>query len=419
MRALTLLPILCVAACTTGPTADGQPVTSAPVPPPALGRTVDEAPAPDFPTWEAGFRARALASGIRPATYDAAMAGVTPNDRVIALDRRQPEFSRPIWEYLDSAVSQTRISNGRARGAEQAALLDGIERRFGVDKTVVLAIWGLESAYGGNLGDFSVVRSLATLAHDGRRSAFGEDQLLAALRILEAGDTTAAGLKGSWAGAMGHTQFIPTTFLEHAVDYTGDGRRDVWSRDPSDALASAANYLAASGWTLGAPAVVEVSLPASFDYLLADGRRQTASEWTALGVTARTGGALTPSDGVEILLPAGARGPAFAAYPNFRVIKRYNNATSYALAVAHLAERIGGGPAFRGAWPRGDRSLSRTEKVELQERLTALGYDTQGADGIVGPNTRAAVRSFQAANGLTPDAYVSDSLLSQLRAAGG
>ncbi|HUF86030.1 MAG TPA: lytic murein transglycosylase [Thermohalobaculum sp.] len=384
----------------------------------------DGAPAQaGFAAWRQDFRARALAAGISPGVFDDAFAGVAVNPRVLELDRHQPEFVRPIWEYLDRAVSPERIAQGRARAAEHAALLRQIEARHGVDAGVVAAIWGLESAYGENLGSLPVIESLATLAHDGRRRDFAEEQLIAALRIIQSGDVSPGRMVGSWAGAMGHTQFIPTSFEAYAVDHTGDGRRDVWAANPADALASTANYLARFGWEKGAPAVIEVALPAGFDYRLADdSTRRTAAEWEALGVRGKRA-ALAPADSVTLLLPAGAAGPAFAAYPNFRVIKRYNNATSYALAVALLAAeldpamRFGLSPALD--WPRSDRPLSRGETEELQRRLTALGYPTEGVDGIIGPNTREAIRRFQANAGMTPDGYVSATLLQRVRAAAG
>ncbi|MEM1313497.1 MAG: lytic murein transglycosylase [Pseudomonadota bacterium] len=370
-----------------------------------------------FAGWRADFRARALAQNISPEVFDAAFAGVTPSDRVLELDAFQPEFTRPIWEYLDSAVSDTRIANGRREASEKAALLDRIEAAYGVDKEAVVAIWGLESAYGANYGSIPVIRSLATLAWDGRRRDFAEAQLVSALRILEAGDVTAGRMVGSWAGAMGHTQFIPTSFEEYAVDFTGDGRRDLWAEDAADALASTANYLSRFGWSLGLPPAVEVRLPAGFDYALVDGRTtRSGAEWSALGVAAVSG--ILPTGETALIAPAGARGPAFAVTSNFRVIRRYNNSTSYALGVTHLADRIGGGGPIAQAWPRGDRPLSRAEKQEMQRRLTALGYDTQGVDGIIGPNSRGAIRAFQRAQGLTPDGYDSADLLAAIRAAG-
>lgn len=376
-----------------------------------------------FAQWRAGFRHQALAAGISAKVFDAAFAGVEPNPRVIELDRYQPEFVRPIWEYLDRAVSAKRIADGRAQAAAHADTLRKIEARFGVDSGVVVAIWGIETAYGQNLGSFSVIESLATLAFEGRRRAFAEQQLIAALKIIQEGDVTPARMVGSWAGAMGHTQFIPTSFETYAVDLSGDGHRDVWSSNPADALASTANYLSRFGWQKGAPTVIEVTLPKGFDYGLADdSTRRTAAQWQALGVRAKRTN-LVPSEAISLLLPAGAKGPAFAVYPNFRVIRHYNNATSYALAVALLAAEVD--PAMRFGlttalnWPRGERPLSRAETQELQRRLTALGYPTQGVDGIVGPNTREAIRRFQAQAGLTPDGYVSASLLARVRAAAG
>ena len=415
---LTAGTILLIAGCSTG----AANVTEAPVPPTKPAEPVSVTPvtpeAPQsFEAWRTGFRARALAEGISPAVFDRALLGVTPNPKVLELDAFQPEFTRPIWEYLASAASETRVANGRTKLARHAADLQQIEARFGVDRHIVVAVWGLESAYGGNFGSLSVIRSLATLAHTGRRRAFGEEQLLAALRIIQSGDISADRMVGSWAGAMGHTQFIPTSYLSYAVDWTGDGRRDVWADNPSDALASTANYLARFGWQTGAPVVLEVVLPAGFDVLLADETARSGAQWSASGLRTASGGAL-PADPAKLILPAGASGPAFLTYRNFDVIKRYNNATSYALAVALLAQRIeGSGGYVVAAWPTDDRPLSRTEKVELQTSLTALGYDTKGVDGIIGPNSRAAVRAFQRDRGIVPDGYVSAQLLEAVRAA--
>lgn len=373
-----------------------------------------------FDEWRRDFRARALAAGIGAGVFDDAFRGVGVNAQVLKLDRRQPEFTRPIWEYLDSAVSDSRIATGREKAAEQTAVIAAIERAYGVDGPVALAIWGLESAYGFNYGSIPVVESLATLAYEGRRRDFAEEQLIAALRILQSGDVAPASMVGSWAGAMGHTQFIPTSYQDYAVDFDGDGRRDVWAADPSDALASTANYLARFGWELGAPWGVEARLPAVFDYAEADQSiRRPVAEWAALGVTRIDGGPLPDHGPAAILLPAGAQGPAFAVYNNFRVIKRYNNATSYALAVGHLADRIRGGAPFVADWPRGDRPLSRSEKSEMQRLLTRLGHDTGGVDGIIGPNSQAAIRAFQRRIGMPPDGYASAAFLDRLRAAAG
>jgi membrane-bound lytic murein transglycosylase B len=382
---------------------------------PPMSRTVSPQPA-DFQSWRAGFRSRALAQGISPAVFDPAFAGVGVNARVLELDSRQAEFTKPIWEYLDSAASADRIATGRARRSELSGTMAAIEQTYGVDGDVVLAIWGMESNYGRNRGDIPVIESLSTLAYDGRRQAFAEEQLIAALKILQAGDVSVTNMRGSWAGAMGHTQFIPTSYLSYAVDFNGDGRRDVWSDVPTDSLASAAHYLANAGWQRGAPWGIEVRLPANFDHGIADqANRRDVGYWRGLGVTAYDGSPLPNYGSAAIIEPAGVRGPAFAVYQNFYVIKRYNNATSYAMGVGHLGDRIGGGGPFAQRWPRDMRNLSRTETVELQQRLTALGYDTGGTDGIIGPDTASAIRRFQAANGMTPDGYASDALLVRLR----
>jgi len=372
--------------------------------------------AASFEEWRAGFRTRAIAAGVRPATFDAAFAGVTPHPEVTRLDAAQAEFSKPIWEYLDGAASAERVGTGRARAAELAQSMDAIEARYGVDGQVVLAIWGMETNYGSYRGDIPAVRSLATLAYHGRRRAWAEEELVAALRILQAGEASPAEMRGSWAGAMGHTQFIPSSYLAFAVDFTGDGRRDIWGPDPRDALASTANYLAAKGWRRGQPWGLEVRLPAGFDYAQADqANRQPVRTWRARGVTLADGRPLPDHGAAALLAPAGARGPVFAVWDNFFVIKTYNNATSYALGVGHLGDRIAGGGPFAAAWPRGERELSRTEKVEMQERLIARGYDTGATDGVIGPNTISAIRRYQQSRGLTPDGFATAALLADMR----
>ena len=366
--------------------------------------------------WIAGFRDRALAQGIRGSVFDAAFADVRFDPEIVRRDRNQSEFTKTIWQYLETAVSEGRIRNGRAALAEHAATFEAIERTYGVEKEVVAAIWGLESAYGARRGTEPVIQSLATLAHDGRRGAFFEEQLVAALRILQAGDTTPAAMTGSWAGAMGHTQFIPTSFLAYAVDGTGDGRRDIWGDDPTDALASTAAYLAGFGWTPGQPWGVEVTLPRGFDYATA--RRDLTllpSEWAALGVRAMDGEAVPDHGLASVLLPAGARGAAFLVFENFAVIERYNTADAYVIGVGHLADRLAGGGPIRADWPEADRALTFAERQEMQRRLTGAGFDTQGVDGRVGPLTIAAIRGFQRSAGLIPDGYASLALLQRLR----
>ena len=374
--------------------------------------------AQEFERWKWNFRSEALAAGISAQTYDAAFAGVVLDPKVIRLDRKQPEFSRPIWKYLESAVSETRVANGREKLAQNGELMAAIERRYGVDRQVVLGIWGLESAYGAFYGNNSVIRSLATLAYDGRREKFAKEQLISALRILQRGDISAERMKGSWAGAMGHTQFIPTSFEAYAVDFTGDGRRDIWADDAQDALASAANYLARHGWKLGQPAYAIVRVPQGIDYFdLNASNKQPVSYWAGRGVTLMNGAPIPDYGTAAIVMPAGARGPAIMTFHNFGVIRKYNNATSYALGVAHLGERIMGAGPLNLTWPTDDRPLGRTERKSLQEQLTGIGFDTDGVDGILGPNSRKAIRAFQRSRGLPADGYASEKLLIRVQQA--
>lgn len=369
-----------------------------------------------FDRWIERFRRRALAAGIRAAVFDAAFRGVRYNTDVISKDRNQSEFTKTLWDYLDSAASPIRVRNGKEALRRHRAKLDAIETRYGVDKEVVVAVWGLESAYGAFRGDVPVIEALATLAYDGRRGAFFEKQLLAALKILQNGDTSARNMTGSWAGAMGHTQFIPTSYEAYAVDFTGDGRRDIWSDDPSDALASTAAYLARFGWVRGMPWGVEVTVPRGFNYDLANRRiKKMPSDWAALGVRDTLGKPVPNHGAASILLPAGAQGAAFMIFKNFGVIERYNTADAYVIGVGHLSDRISGGPEIRATWPRGDRALTFAERKEMQRRLTASGFDTQGVDGKIGPKTIAAIRAFQRTAGMVPDGYASLNILKRLR----
>lgn len=369
-----------------------------------------------FQAWLGAFQRRAVAQGITQQTLDQALAGLSYDQKVIKRDRNQAEFSKPIWEYLDAAVSDTRISNGRAALDRHRKVLRQIEAQYGVEKEVVTAIWGLETSFGSYRGSNQTIRSLATLAFDARRASFFETQLIAALRIIQAGDVSADRMVGSWAGAMGHTQFMPTSYLDHAVDFDGDGRRDIWSEDPTDALASAAAYLARHGWTKGQPWGVEVRLPEGFDYATAK-RDYTLmpSDWAARGVVGLDGKPVRDHGRAAILLPAGGQGVALMIFDNFSVIEAYNGADAYVIGIGHLSDRLSGDVPFQAGWPRGDRVLSFTEKKELQTRLTQAGFDTQGIDGRTGPNTVNAVRAYQLAQGLLPDGYASIRLLERLR----
>ena len=373
-------------------------------------------PSGRFSDWIDGFRTRALRAGITAETFDAAFAGITLNSTVLERDRNQSEFSRALWDYLDSAVSSTRIGNGRRALQEHRAALAEIERIYRVEAEVVAAIWGLESAYGAVRGDTNIIEAMATLAYDGRRNAFFETQLLAALRILQDGDISRSQMTGSWAGAMGHTQFMPTSFLDYAVDQTGDGRRDIWSDNPIDALASTANYLREFGWTYGQPWGLEVALPDGFDYAQTGERfKRPARYWNTRNVRLVSGERVTDHGPASILLPAGAEGVALVIFDNFHVIERYNPADAYVIAVGLLSDRILGGPAFDGTWPRQDRALSFDERQELQRRLTRVGFSPGRVDGIIGPNTIDAVRRYQQSEGLLPDGYAALAILDRLR----
>jgi lytic murein transglycosylase len=366
--------------------------------------------------WVADFRGRALTRGISSGTFDRAFRSVQYDADAIRRDRNQSEFTKTIWEYLDTAASDTRVRNGQSGLRQNESLLNEIEAKYGVEKEIVVAIWGLESSYGAFRGSDPIVSSLATLAYDGRRGEFFEEQLIAVLKILQNGDITADRMTGSWAGAMGHTQFIPTSYLDYAVDLRGDGRRDIWSDDPTDALASTAAYLKSFGWVTGQPWGVEVRLSQGFDHASA-GRDNTKlpSEWAALGVVGRNGEPVRDAGQASVLLPGGAQGAAFLIFHNFEVIERYNTADAYVIAVGHLADRIAGGREIEASWPRGDRALTYDERIEMQERLTAAGFDTVKIDGRVGPLTIGAIRRYQQANGQVPDGYASLRLLENLR----
>ncbi|MEZ5798176.1 MAG: lytic murein transglycosylase [Paracoccaceae bacterium] len=373
-----------------------------------------------FRLWVAEIRDKALASGVPAAVFDREMRAAGYLPAVVERDRKQTEFTKTIWDYLDVAVSDDRVALGRKALERHAALLDRIEAEYGVDRQVVVAIWGLESAYGSWRGDIDTVSALATLAYDGRRAAFFEGQLIQVLKILAEGHVARADLRGSWAGAMGHTQFMPSSWAEFAVDFDGDGRRDIWGDDPADALGSTANYLAHWGWTRGQPWGLEVRLPAGFDHDQTTERvRKPVAEWRALGVVPAAGGDLPEGPEASVLLPAGHTGPAFLIFPNFQVIEHYNLADAYVIGIGHLGDRLAGGPAIAADWPRHWRALTAGERRELQAMLVARGLDTGGVDGRVGPKTIAAVKAWQKAQGLVPDGYPGPDVLEALRQSGG
>ncbi|THD82901.1 lytic murein transglycosylase [Aliigemmobacter aestuarii] len=371
---------------------------------------------PAYDAWVEGFRARAAGQGISQSTLQAAFRGAGYLPGVVERDRNQTEFTRTTEDYLAIAASEERLSMGRAAMARHAGTLSAVAGRYGVEKEVVAAVWGLESKYGTRMGDVPVISALSTLAYDGRRGAFFEQQLVAALKILQNGDIAPDRMTGSWAGAMGHTQFIPTSYLAFAVDFTGDGRRDIWSTDPADALASTAAYLKRSGWRTGQPWGMEVRLPAGFNAgLLGRGKGRGLADWAGLGVTRAGGGALPSGGSGSIIAPAGLSGPAFLLMPNFNVILRYNNAENYALGVGYLADRLGGGAALRGSFPPDRYGMTISDRQELQRRLTAAGFDTEGADGVIGSRTIEAIRGYQAARGLPVTGEPSLAMLQLLR----
>ncbi|MGA0540223.1 lytic murein transglycosylase [Neotabrizicola sp. VNH66] len=381
----------------------------------AGGEAAPPRPVPDagWDQWVAGYRSRAQSRGISPGTLDAAFRGAGFLPDVIDRDRNQAEFKRSLEDYLSIAASDERVSLGRSSYATYRNVLSQIESRYGVEGHVVTAFWGLESFYGTRRGNIPVISALSTLAYEGRRAEFMEGQLTGALRILQAGDITPARMTGSWAGAMGHTQFIPTSYLEYAVDFTGDGRRDIWSDDPTDALASTANYVARAGWQHGLPWGMEVRLPAGFNAgLLGRGKGRSAAEWSGMGVTAANGGRLAAG---SIIAPTGTGGPAFLLTQNFNVILRYNNAESYAIGVGHLSDRILGAGPVRAAFGPDATGLTKADRQEVQRLLTQKGFDTGGTDGVLGPKSRAAIEAFQASRGLPVTGEASVDLLAALR----
>lgn len=384
----------------------------------ALGASPARADA-GFQNWINDFYATAAKHGITQATYRKAFAGVkTPDPTVIEKAQHQPEFKHKIWDYIDSRVNPYTRRIGQEMAVKHGRTLDAIERHFGVDKTVLLAIWSMESNYGAILQKDDrlhyVPRALATLAYaDSKRAKFARTQLIAALKILQSGDVTPRELTGSWAGAMGHTQFIPTSYLLYAVDADGNGHRDIWNSVP-DALATAANLLKKNGWRSGETWGYEVVPPANAAKY--SGQTKTLGQWAALGFVRPNGkGFLNPGVRAELKLPGGGRGPGFLMTRNFFVIKRYNASDSYALGVGLLADQIAGYAGMQQRWPRPDGSLDISEKFELQNRLKELGYYSGEVDGNFGSGSKAAIQAFQAQNGLTPDGEPTPHVLRALR----
>ena len=364
----------------------------------------------------AGLWPAAERRGIPRAGFARYTAGLTPDLSIMDLLDAQPEFSKSPWDYLDLLVGDERVARGREVLAQYAPVFAAIERAYGVDRHALAAIWGVESNYGAIGGDRSVVRSTATLACVGRRRDYFREEFLSALEILQRGDVAPDRLVGSWAGAFGPTQFMPTTFKRYAVDFDGDGRRNIVD-SVADVIASTANNLQADGWVRGKSWGYEVVLPPNFNYLLADRSRQmTLRQWVGLGIKRAGDKAFPwPSDRAYLLLPAGARGPAFLMLENFSVIMKYNPAEAYALAIGHLADRLRGGAPFVQAWPRDERALAVAERYELQQLLARHGFGVGEPDGLFGPRTRIAIRNFQVATGQIPDGFASSLVLDRLR----
>jgi lytic murein transglycosylase len=372
-----------------------------------------------FDTWSAGFYGRAVAAGIAPALLEREFAGLTPDPRVGGLDNKQPEFSKPLSDYIRGVVTDTRVAIGARRSAEVPQLA-AIEQRFGVPREILEGIWGMESGFGAIQGDFDVVRAMATLAAQGRRRAFAEDQLIAALELIGSGEVTRGQLRGSWAGAMGQTQFIPSSFVSTAVDGDGDGRRDIWG-SPADALASAANLLRQGGWVPGQDWAREVTVPTAFDFSLTEGPKQTPAAWQALGVKRADGQPWPAADAAaqaQLVAPTGASGPLFLLFPNHFAIRKYNNSLAYALGVGLLADRVAGRPGLLKSWPQ-ETPLSLVDRMTAQRALANLGFDPGAPDGLIGLKSRDALRAWQKARGLVADGYLSPDMVRRLKAEAG
>jgi membrane-bound lytic murein transglycosylase B len=363
-----------------------------------------------------GLWPQAEARGVSRAAFESAFSGYNYIPKVMELTKKQPEFSQTVQQYIDKRVTAGQAQKGQAMRVEWNQTLTGSEQRWGVQPEIVLAIWGMETNFGGFMGGENTIHALATLTEGGYRTDFFRDELLTALRIVSDGHVSPRNMVGSWAGAMGHTQFMPSSFMRYAVDYNGDGKKDIWN-SVQDALGSTANYLNNFGWRPGETWGYEVKLPSGFDFAGARQlERAPLSQWQAMGVQRVSGRPFPrPSDVGRLYMPAGAAGPTFLLLPNFDVIKRYNNSDSYALAVGHLADRIIGTGGFATPWPAGDYALTKAQRAELQTLLGRAGFDAGSPDGVVGPKTRAAVMAYQSRVGLPADGHISGRLLDRLK----
>jgi membrane-bound lytic murein transglycosylase B len=413
-RALTVAVAMSLAIACGPTTGAAQP---APQPP-----TFTSSGNGDFDAWRDDFARRAVARGRDPAVLARLLSGIRPDDRVIDLDRRQPEFVAPVWDYVNNRVTERRINDGRALKAAIGPTLDAVEQRYGVPTGIILGIWGLESNYGGAELPYNPAEALATLAYEGRRRAQFEGYLLALAEMVERQLANQDELRSSWAGALGQPQFMPDVYLTTAVDWDGDGHRDIWN-NRGDVAASIGNYLADRGWQRGQPVFDEVRLPDGFNYALADGTARPVADWVERGVRRIDGAEWRDSERMlqsQLFLPAGAGGPALLLHPNFAVIRRYNNSDRYALVVALLARAFDGRSySLVRDWPTQIGSLNREQTLELQTLLNGLGYDAGAPDGLFGSRTRVAVRGFQADQGLAADGFPTASLLDRVRTRAG
>ena len=368
-----------------------------------------------FDSWRTQFASRAAASGKREATIRSVLDGLVPVEETVQAQSfdNQAEFVKPIWDYAKSAVSPTRVSNGQAKLAANLTTFDAVEAAYAPPREVVAAIWGMESSYGGFIGTDDAPRVLASQAAIGRRKDFNESELLAIMQLIDDGSATRDQFrKASWAGALGQTQFMPSSLLQYGRDFDSDGHRDIWS-NAGDALASAANYLTAYGWRKGQPWAIETRIPDGYDYSLGDGRKLTVAAWKATGLVPATAASFGESETLqaELFLPAGSYGPAFLLFENFGIIKRYNNADSYALAVGLLADRLAGRPDLSRPWPTDIQMLTQQQAKDLQGALNTLGYSAGAVDGIIGRGTRGALQKFQKARSLVADGFPTTAML--------
>ena len=394
---------------------NGQSISSSP-----SSFNTTSAPQNDFQQCLTNLRAQAIASGVTGLTYDRYTQNLTPDYSVIEKLNYQPEFSTPIWDYLSGLVDEERVQLGQQKLAQHREVLNRVAATYGVPAETVVAVWGVESNFGNISGSYPLLQALGTLSCEGRRQSFFRGEFFTTMRILQRGDLTEQQMKGSWAGAFGHTQFMPSTYEELAVDFDGDGRRDLVS-STSDALASTANFLKKRGWQTGMPWGFEVRIPDDMS-IVGESRRnkKSLSSWMSRGVVRADGSALiqgnlSSSSAAGLMAPAGANGPVFLVFKNFDAIYSYNAAESYALAIAHLSDRLQGNGGFSKAWPTDDAGTSRAERREIQQFLLNKGYDIGSVDGLIGDKSRQAIRQEQIRLGLSPTGRAGQQILAAFR----